>query len=429
MKKYTQVNNFYLDKDEEFLLKDIIPEYFMDMNLDKQNISADCVLNFLQNEMNGLLHSFLNGNFSYKGYILFPIIKDISKVSIKRLDRLKKIAVFLNDNNYDFSSSIKKYRQRVGSKNFAAILSALYDDFSRIKNKNTRIIKKPRCKELDLKSYKKSDSGYLKPLKDLKSYANGDLRQFLLGFYLHGSLATNDYVKGWSDVDTLAVISKETIENPKNLLKLRDELYRMRHFFCRIDPLQHHGSIIVSEYDIENYCQPYFPIAIYNYAKSFFKNEDVGQFRVRDSSSESIRRLFWFVNYFRKSIIEKRFNLGSYDTKVFLHSVTLFPAMYLQAKGINVYKKFSFDLAKKEFDKRIWSPIDKISSIRKKWRIPNKIPLTDLVSGVNPLLAYQLNSRYWDVFHNINRLNKINVRKLAVEMHALAESAWAKIKI
>ena len=94
-----------------------------------------------------------------------------------------------------------------------------------------------------------------------------------------------------------------------------------------------------------------------------------------------------------------------------------------------MYKKFSFDLAKKEFNKRLWRPIDTISSIRKKWKTPNKIPLIDLISSVNPLLAYQLNSKYWDVFHNINGLNKINMRKLVEEMHALSENAWAKIKV
>jgi hypothetical protein len=153
------------------------------------------------------------------------------------------------------------------------------------------------------------------------------------------------------------------------------------------------------------------------------------QFRARDFSNESIRRLFWFVSYFRKFAIEKRFNLGSYDFKVLLHSITLFPVMYLQAKGILIYKKFSFDLAKKDFDKRLWNPVDAVSSIRKKWKTPNKISLINLISSINPLLAYQLNSRYLDVFYNINRLNNINMKKLVVEMHALSENAWAKIKV
>ena len=427
MKKYKQLDDFYLEKDEEFLINDILPWRYIDQNI-YENIDINYAVRFLQNELNSLLNSFINGGFSYKGFILYPFVKDISKDNINKIKRLKGIADFLNNNGYDFSNSIKKYQDKVNSRDFALILSALYQDFSLIKNKNAKNAKKSKCIELNMGSYSKNDLCYLKPLSELKYYADRNLKQYLAGFYLHGSLATKDYVKGWSDADTLAIVSKKTINEPEALLELRDKLYRIRHFFYKIDSLQHHGSMIISEYDIENYCQAYFPIPIFKYAKSFFKDDRINSLRVRDYSSEALRRLFWFVSYFRKLNIEKKLNLGSYHTKVLLHSITLFPAIYLQAKGILIYKKFSFDLAKKDFDKRLWNPVDAVSSIRKKWKTPNKISLINLISSVNPLLAYQLNSRYLDVFYNINRLNNINLRKLVVEMHALSENAWAKIK-
>jgi hypothetical protein len=186
--------------------------------------------------------------------------------------------------------------------------------------------------------------------------------------------------------------------------------------------------MIITEYDLEYYCNSYFPVELFKYSKSIFGIKSLN-FKIRDNKVENIDRLYSFVNYFKNSYLNKRFNMGSYDLKFFFHAVTLFPTMYLQAKGIHVYKKFSFDLAKKDFDKDLWSPIDTVSNIRKKWRTPNKIPLVNLISSVNPLLAYQLNSKYWDVFHNINGLNHINIGKLVAEMYALSENALGKIKV
>ena len=385
-------------------------------------------LKFLQNELNAVLNSFLNGGFSGKGYILHPLIKDVSKENITKIKRLKNVAEFLGNNGYDFSESIKKFDDKIGSRKLAEILSAMYHDFSLIKFKKILKIKKNKCEEFNLKDYKKEDADYLKPLIELKDYSNKNLKNYLGGFYLHGSFATNDYIKGWSDVDTLSIISKETLSNARALIRLRDKLYHMRHFFYKIEPLQHHGTIIISEHDFNNYCQAYFPVHLFKYAKSFFQGDMEINIQVRDYSTEAASRLFWFVNYFRKLNAEKRFNMGSYDTKVLLHSVTLFPTLYLQAKGIIVYKKFSFDIARKDFKKSEWEVIDDVSSIRSNWNDSKVMPFARQFSRINPLLAYQLNSRIADLFKDVKKSNRIEVEKIAAGMLRLSEEAWGRIK-
>ena len=282
--------------------------------------------------------------------------------------------------------------------------------------------------EIDISGYNKNDIEYIKPLMEVKKYANENLKQYLSGFYLHGSLATKDYIKGWSDVDTLIIVSKETLKDPKKLLKLRDRVYYSREFFYQIDPLQHHGSIAISEYDINNYCQTYFPIPIFKYAKSFFGDDKNMQFAVRDFSSEAISKLFWFVSYFRKLNIEKKLNPGSYDTKALLHSITLFPTMYLQSKGILLYKKFSFDAAKKDFKKNAWKVIDDVSLIRCNWEASDVFPPIHQFSKFNPLFFYQLNSKIMDLFKNVKKYNKVYTEGIIEGMFKLSEEAWSKIK-
>lgn len=385
-------------------------------------------LRFMQNELNAVLNSFLNGGFSKKGFVLYPFYKDVSEENKGKLKGLRETAVFLNNNGYDFSDSIDKFKGSLNNENFSILLSSLYQDFSKIKSKSTKTITKSKCKRLDLSKYEKSDLKYLSPLKELNEYTNKNLKHYLSGFYLHGSLATKDYVKGWSDVDTLAIVSKEAIEEPNALLGLRDKMYFMRRYFYRIDPLQHHGSIVISEYDLENYCQAYFPVPVFKYAKSFFENDEISKIKARDFSSEAASRLFWFVDYFRKLRLEKRFNLGSYDLKVLLHSITLFPTIYLQAKGILVYKKFSFDIAKKDFSSKIWKVVDDASLIRSNWKGFSTSPLIKLYSKTNPLLAYQLNSRLIDLVRDIKKENNIDAKNIIENMHKLSEEAWSKIK-
>ncbi len=427
MENYKKIHGLYFAEGEENLLRHILPECFIGENLHSNLVNADYAIKFLQNELNSILGSFINGGFSYKGFMLYPLVKDISKENISKIRRLKNIAVFLNDNGYDFSGSIRKYKTDIDNKIFAIILSSMYQDFSQIKNKNAKAAKKPKCAELKMEGYRKEDSEYLRPLGELKKYSDKFLRQYLSGFYLHGSLATKDYIKGWSDVDTISVISKDTINDAVALLKLRERLYRARHFFYKIDPLQHHGSIIISEYDLASYCNAYFPIPVFKYAKSFFEEDKIINFRERDCSSEALARLFWFVSYFRKLNSEKRLNLGSYELKNLLHSITLFPAMYLQSKGILVYKKFSFGMAKKDFSNEDWKVIDDVGSIRFNWSATAS-PSLPLFSRINPLFYYRASSRLSDLFRNIKKSNKVDEADVIHRMHRLSEKVWDKAK-
>ncbi|MEK6869435.1 MAG: hypothetical protein AABX74_04350 [Nanoarchaeota archaeon] len=427
MNSYKRINGFYVKKDEEPLIKYLVPEHCIDEDLGEKGIDASYAKRFLQNELNGILNSFVNGGFSNKGYLFYPLIKDVSKENKSRLMRLKKVAMFLKDNGHDFSHSLGKFRNEINSRNFSVVLSALYEDLYKLDIKNTKTKKKAICKEFNIADHKK-DGNYLAPLMELKEYANSRLRPYLSGFYLHGSFATKDYIKGWSDVDTLSIISRETIKNPKKLLELRSRLYCARKFFYSIDPLQHHGSMVISEYEMENYCQYYFPVTVFDYSLSLLKNDKAMDFKVADCKKEAIGKLFWFVSYFRQLNCEKRYRFNSHDTKNLLHFVTLFPALYLQAKGTPTYKKFSFDKAKKDFKEEDWKVVDYVSSLRSDWRSFVTLPLIKPLANINPLLCYQVNAKIIDIFGGVGKKNSIDAKRLVENMFSLSEQAWRKIR-
>ena len=155
-----------------------------------------------------------------------------------------------------------------------------------------------------------------------------------------------------------------------------------------------------------NYCQAYFPVPVFKYARSFFKGDMQMQLLARDYSSEALSKLFYFVSYFRRINAEKKFNLGSYGIKTLLHSITLFPTLYLQAKGILVYKKFSFDIARKDFSKNDWKAVDYVSGLRQGWKDSGAMPLSRL-TRINPLAYYQLSSRAKDLLGGIRRKTRL----------------------
>ena len=132
--------------------------------------------------------------------------------------------------------------------------------------------------------------------------------------------------------------------------------------------------------------------------------------------------------YFRKLKAEKHGKFGSYSFKNLLHSITLFPALYLQAKGILTYKKFSFGIAKKDFSRESWKVIDDAGNMRNNWKEFGTFPLINSVSRINPLLYYHLNSRIMDLLKNKNRINNFDTKNLIENMHRLSEEAWGKVK-
>ena len=56
------------------------------------------------------------------------------------------------------------------------------------------------------------------------------------------------------------------------------------------------------------------------------------------------------------------------------------------------------------------------------------MPFIGTISSINPLLAYQINSKYLDMSNKIQRLNNFDIKKIVVGMYALSESALSKIK-
>jgi hypothetical protein len=75
----------------------------------------------------------------------------------------------------------------------------------------------------------------------------------------------------------------------------------------------------------------------------------------------------------------------AYQVKSLLSQIMLLPALYLQARdGTAVFKKFSFDLAARDFPPATWEAMNRISAVRDHWHVElgglRRLAMTRLVT-------------------------------------------------
>ncbi|MEK9186422.1 MAG: hypothetical protein AAB885_02430, partial [Patescibacteria group bacterium] len=220
---------------------------------------------------------------------------------------------------------------------------------------------------LNLEDYKKTP--YFSTLVKLSKLAKTELAPYIKTFFVHGSLATMDFVPKFSDLDTLVILKKETCSNPEKLQEFREKLVRARKLLQEVDPLAHHGFIFCAEQNLDYYPQHYLPVAVLKYAKILHGVAKL-TFRVRDSREEAKENFYHYYNIFqditKTGQITNKHGSELYKFKWFVSMLLLMPSLYLQAKGIYLYKKYSFDFVKHPF-------LSKLSLVRKDFQNAKKI--------------------------------------------------------
>ena len=252
--------------------------------------------------------------------------------------------------------------------------------------------------ELNSKELLSKDEDYLKAVLELREFASLNLLNYLSDFLIHGSIATLDYSKGWSDLDTFLIIKKEVVRNNGLLMELREQLITAYHFLLDIDALQHHGFILCSEMDMESYPSFYMPVEVLRYSKSLFGKNTLSFNTVdvyRDLKYSFRSRVELFKNAFEKGVLEhhaykgeyllsafRNANNAMYQLKYYLGIIMMLPCYYLEIKGKPCYKKYSFVAVRPVVPANLWAVVEKSSKIRELWQkdevFPcrsNKIPL------------------------------------------------------
>lgn len=219
---------------------------------------------------------------------------------------------------------------------------------------------------------------FLRPVFELEEYVQKNFRKDeIFGFYIHGSISTEDYIENYSDLDTLVIIRKEVFNNNEWLKDLRKRLMKSTAFLYLLDPLQHHGHFVVTEYDMMSYYQFIFPLKLFEYSTGLTDFHNILEFDVVDSivglggliedKLDAYRHRYPFMI--------KRNLFNSYQAKNAVQNILALPFLYAEMRDhVYYYKKDSFDLVKNDFLPEQWDLIERASRVRQRCNFKSLYP-------------------------------------------------------
>jgi len=339
------------------------------------------------------------------------------------------MVIIMNNSNYlaSFNKLINWYlNESMISQNDQTLDKVLAENIA-IFYKNIMISKsKLKSKKIKIKKYSfqnlnKKKLNFLQPIKQLQLIINKNLKNYLVDFLIHGSIATKDFSIGWSDLDTYIIIKNDVIGKPNKLLKFKEQMSLLHNFLYKIDPLQHHGFIFCAENYLEQYQSFMLPINVLKESRSLI-NSNVLYIREQEDLKFprkyliSINKLLLsskktgFLNHhkYKDKFLLNNFKDKNtmYQMKYFLSVIMTLPTYYLHSIGMPVYKKKSFKILRNIFSKN-WEIIETATIIRMKWSKREKHPHKG-----NEIPQWLINELGEDYFKRAHDLSNDMVQKM-----------------
>ncbi|MFC1700635.1 hypothetical protein ACFLZ0_00595 [Patescibacteria group bacterium] len=249
------------------------------------------------------------------------------------------------------------------------IISDLYRDIYFLKNRTNQTTVKFKIgniKEFDFMEY-----GFLSKKYNYLNFLSNKIQEkandFIDYFLVHGSYASKDFIEGWSDLDTIIVLNNNVFQDENTFNRARNFFQRFSFICYYFDLLAHHRFFFVTNFDLSYYPQSILPLVVYENCFNLSKKFNSLTFSVREDDFEKyeILNLSWsYITY----ISQKKY-ISKWHFKKCLSIVLMLPSLLLQTKKIYVYKKYSFEVIKKEFSELDFNVIDMASQRRNQWKI------------------------------------------------------------
>jgi hypothetical protein len=203
----------------------------------------------------------------------------------------------------------------------------------------------------------------------MREYLARHLEADLAAAFVHGSLGTYEEIP-YSDFDGLVIIRDEVFRDTGRLADVAKKLYDARKIMLECDPLQHHGWFVLNENSLLDYPEAYFPLVLLEHAKSIL-HEGEATIRIQPGDNADFRKPFFnLCNSLDRKLDGYQLPGNIYEVKNLLSEFMLLPAFYVQARDkMGVFKKQSFDLARKDFTAEQWKAMDDISFLRNNWKV------------------------------------------------------------
>lgn len=243
----------------------------------------------------------------------------------------------------------------------------LLDHLAQTPAQGSRLEKLPAGPSFDTAAYLADDPTYFAPVVRLASFVRRQMKAYLSLALIHGSVADLTCCKGYSDLDTLLVLTRETALDPERLRQFARIYYRSLTELYRFDPLQHHGHMVMTAIDLDAYSENWLPLSTFAQARYLCQPAGEVSVRVQDSRQPARHAFDIDVDYFRLFRMRHWKPASAYDFKYYLSILMLLPTRYLQAKGLMCDKSASFALARQLLPGATWDSLDYATRLRSGW--------------------------------------------------------------
>ena len=234
------------------------------------------------------------------------------------------------------------------------------------------------------------DGQVVQVLVELGEWVNSEISEHVSEFMIHGSIATLDYSRGWSDFDTFVIVSRETALNGHALTALRSKLLKAYSFLTAVDPLQHHGFIVCTDIDLARYYEDTMPLTVLRKAKSYLGSRTLhlnpvkhidrerkilasrAQF-FRDAGETGVMKHHAYNGVYLESHYRNAEN-GLFQLKYLLGIGAIAPCYYQDAIGQPAYKKDAIAQVSPLLSESARSFLESTTHIRNEWPKRQEFP-------------------------------------------------------
>ena len=113
------------------------------------------------------------------------------------------------------------------------------------------------------------DDPKYKAVHGLRKCIQGKYKHLFLNAIVHGSVATLDDAKGFSDLDLAFIVRREVGENADLMLELRKAALEILCYTNQFDPFMHHGPYYIFEQQLPCWPQSLLPDIVFKRGLSF----------------------------------------------------------------------------------------------------------------------------------------------------------------
>jgi hypothetical protein len=208
-------------------------------------------------------------------------------------------------------------------------------------------------------------------------------------YVIHGSVADGTSTAA-SDVDDVVIVRREAFASFAAFRATRRILARLNLLYQRIDPLQHHGHWIFTEYDLGCYDAATMPVSIFGRGNAVAIGRPLRLELTPDPASPERSRAILVALAEElltgvRDLYRGRANL--YDLKVVVGAVSLLVPVALQCAGTDLNKRDAIARAHELLDAEPLRVLDWSTRVREEWdRLPTRrwLALARAVSYVLP---------------------------------------------